>query len=383
MRLVMLVVLTVSLPAFAQSVEPALVGTWSAPLLGFEMVLRVDADGTCVFDEERGRCTAKGGTLVWTGEEGSERYQYTLRGDTLTVSGGDMETAIAFQRKGGRRQPVAEDTAPPAPAPPAGAGQPFSKDAWGVKLVAPPGWRLVERDGAVLGGSDTEAGLLILRYVPHTTREELVAEYQRGVNEQGISATPTVEATPWKAGKATGIAGELAGSTGDGAKVRIRSVAVLAPHGGALVVAGLTTPDRYANLKTRVEQLAATVVLQKPKQVPGGELAGAYAFIYVSKSGSYSREAYLTLCKSGRFTRRGEMVGSAELSGGARGNAYSGSNNAGSWRAEGGTLILEFGDGTSAQVPFRVSQDPKDRGGYGPGVYFGSDLYQKTGAGDC
>ena len=46
-------------------------------------------------------------------------------------------------------------------------------------------------------------------------------------------------------------------------------------------------------------------------------------------------------------------------------------------------VAMSFNDGGSAQVPFRVSHDPKDRGGYGPGVYFGSDLYQKTGAGDC
>jgi hypothetical protein len=71
-------------------------------MAGFEMVLTIGADGSCTFDQERGRCSAKGGKLVWSGSEGSETYAYSLSGDTMTISGGDMEMAIAFQRKGGR-----------------------------------------------------------------------------------------------------------------------------------------------------------------------------------------------------------------------------------------------------------------------------------------
>ena len=372
MRLALVVLLLSTSSAFAQS-EPAAVGTWAASMAGFEMVLTIGADGSCTFDQERGRCSAKGGKLVWSGSEGSETYAYSLSGDTMTISGGDLEMAIAFQRKGGRAP--AEAAAPPAPS---GPGTPFSKGGWGVSFVAPAGWKLGEKDGIVYGGHDSEAGLLIIRYLPRTTREQIVAEYQKGVNEQGVTAMPTSEAKPWKGGKASGVAGELAGSTSVGQSIKIRSIAVLASHGGALVVAGLTTADSYANLKARVEQLASTVVMVKPKEVAGGALAGAYAFIYVSKSGSYSRESYLTLCRSGRFTRRGELAGSGD-----QGSATTANRNAGTWKAEGGALILEFGDGTSAQVPYKVSDDPKDRSGYGAGVWFGTDLYQKSGAGDC
>ncbi len=37
----------------------------------------------------------------------------------------------------------------------------------------------------------------------------------------------------------------------------------------------------------------------------------------------------------------------------------------------------------SETLEYRVSRDPKDRSGYGPGVTIGSTKYQKTGPGTC
>lgn len=34
-------------------------------------------------------------------------------------------------------------------------------------------------------------------------------------------------------------------------------------------------------------------------------------------------------------------------------------------------------------LPYRVSTNPRDRSGYGAALYFGNDLYQKTGDGRC
>lgn len=390
MRITVVTALLVATVAVAQ-VEPSVVGTWVAPMMGFNMVFKINADGSCVFDDEKGKCAAKGGTLTWTGPEGVERYKYALNGGTLTLSGGDMEMAVAFQKQGGagkavaapvdegkpvqQQQAVVEEKAAPAAK---GAGQPFSKDSWGVKFTGPAGWKFAEKSGVVLGGHDTEAGLLIVKYEFKTTREEILAGYQKGLDENGISAMPSSAAANWKS---NGIAGELTG-TMNGGPIKIRSIALLNTYGGALVVAGLTTPDKYATLKSRVEQLAATVVMQKPKEVPGGGIAGAYAFMYFSKSGGYSRESYITLCRSGRFTRKGEMIGSGD-----NGTAFAGSNNGGTWKAQGdgngGTLILNWGDGTSSQLHYKTSFNPKDRSGYGNAIWIGNDLYQKTGAGDC
>ena len=112
----------------------------------------------------------------------------------------------------------------------------------------------------------------------------------------------------------------------------------------------------------------------------GGALAGDYTFFYISQSGSYSREAHLSLCGSGRFTQRGELAGSGEA-----GSAVTGHGNAGRWTAAGtaaaGTVTLSYDDGSTATLPYQTSTNPADRSGYGDAVRFGTDLYQKVGAG--
>ena len=37
----------------------------------------------------------------------------------------------------------------------------------------------------------------------------------------------------------------------------------------------------------------------------------------------------------------------------------------------------------TAEVPYKVSTDAEHRSGYGPAVWFGNDLFQKSGSGDC
>jgi hypothetical protein len=232
----------------------------------------------------------------------------------------------------------------------------------------------------VLAGSDGEAGLIVVRYLPRVTREELLAGYQAGINESGFVARPIAPATPLAAGGGTALAGVLEGMGADGNVVKVRSVGVLSQFGSAVVVTGFTTRPHYATLQARTDAIAQSVSFRAPPR--NGSLAGNYEFVYVSRSGSYSREARLTLCQSGRFSKSGEMAGS-----GSAGSAVTARQNGGTWQATGdaftGQLTLTWGNGTSTTLPYRVSQDPKDRSGYGPGVVFGDTLYQKTGAGGC
>jgi hypothetical protein len=111
-------------------------------------------------------------------------------------------------------------------------------------------------------------------------------------------------------------------------------------------------------------------------------VAGRYEFVHVSPSGGYSREAAITLCRSGRFTRRGELSGS-----GGAGSAATSRREGGTWRAAGsaaaGTLTLTWGDGTSTTPQYRASQNANDRSAYGPALHIGDTLYQKTGDGGC
>lgn len=88
--------------------------------------------------------------------------------------------------------------------------------------------------------------------------------------------------------------------------------------------------------------------------------------------------------------REGEVYSSSAEYGdvGKRGNmAFGGSNNSGTWTALGdgssGTITLQYGSGEVSEMRYRVSTNPKDRSSHGPAVFFGNDLYQKTGGGHC
>jgi hypothetical protein len=103
----------------------------------------------------------------------------------------------------------------------------LSRDAWGVTLTLPGGWKSAEQAGLLVAGSDTEAGLIVIRYLPGTSREALLAGYQAGIDEAGFVARPIAAATAFTVPGATGLAGILEGVGADGNVVRVRSVGVL------------------------------------------------------------------------------------------------------------------------------------------------------------
>lgn len=272
--------------------------------------------------------------------------------------------------------PLSVNAAEPA----AGARPSFYREAWGLGFTVPPNWRTADKDGLLLVASDTEAGLMIVRFVPRATREELLAGYQQGLQEAGFMAAPVEDARPFDVPGASGLAGVMEGQAQDGTTLRVRSIGVLSRHGGAVVVLALTTPQQFARLQSRADALARSIVFSAPPKA--APIAGDYQFIHVSQSGSYSREARLTLCASGRYRSSGEMAGS-----GAAGSAYTSNGQGGSWSASGdasgGSLVLQPDGGGARSLNWRVSTNPRDRSGWGPALYIGNELYQKVGEGRC
>jgi hypothetical protein len=384
--------LALTLPAQA-AVDAGLVGTWQAGAPGQAIVLQVQADGRCALAGRQGQCATQGALMMFQGPEITQIYQWVVAGATLQLSR-DAGNAVVFRRvEAGGAAPSAQARAtpatPPAAATPAtrppaapgrGTGHLFQQDAWGVSFTVPLAWRAVEKDGNVLVVSDTEAGLMLVQFVPRTSRAEMLAAYREGLSDGGFMAQPVAEATPFEAAGGSALAGMMEGRAQDGTPLRVRSIGVLSRFGGAVVVMGLTTPQQFAKLQASTEALARSVSFRAPPKA--APIAGQYQYVYVSKVGSYSREASLTLCASGRFTQRGEMSGS-----GSAGSAISSGGGDGSWSAVGdgmsGTLTLSYSGGGSSSLPYRVSTHPRDRSGWGPAVQFGNDLYQKAGDGNC
>ena len=95
MRVLFLLILLLAGPVFA---SPALHGTWSAEVDGQPMTVSFAAGGSGTVDGQPMRWQALGAMLFIEqgGEVGS--YQFQVKGDALSVSGGDFGTVVTFAR---------------------------------------------------------------------------------------------------------------------------------------------------------------------------------------------------------------------------------------------------------------------------------------------
>jgi hypothetical protein len=278
---------------------------------------------------------------------------------------GATDELIASLRGGGGAQPArppacaaaqaAPGTRPGQPGGPAGGarGSRFNHEKWGLSFAVPPGWKVGERQGFLLMGSDTEAGLIIVRLARRTTLEQLVQEYGEGMQEEGLQLMPTVQAQEFPAGRNRAVAGELAGTAQDGAQIRARTIAVASPFGDAAVVLGMTTEGKYPGLKPRVESIASSFQFSPPQAAPIlEEIAGQY--YYISSSTYGSSERYIDMCSDGRFSSRSDTYSS-----GTAGTAYGEGGRSAQWTAEGdgtqGVIIVTNPDGSSERYPYQRS----------------------------
>jgi hypothetical protein len=375
------VVLMMAWPAPA-GVKANLVGDWAS---ANKTTLKVEANGHCALDQQAGTCSTVLGALFFQRTGGVVvTYGWKVKGNELTVSGGDLPQPMVFQRvEPGQAAASVSAAAAPAPvaaAPAASTTGPsagrFSHPYWGVDFAIPPAWKAAEREGLVLLGSDTEAGLMIVRFVQSTNRQTLLQEYSQGFQEEGVKLTPSTRAEDFAAGSSPGVAGEMAGLATNGSRLQARVIGVLSPFGDAAIIMGLTTADKYAQLKPRVDALAASVAFSQPKIPPANiAIAGQYYYYFSSNSGSlYTRDDSLSICSNGKFFRKGEMYGSKT----GQYSAVIDNNYLGSWAADGdgqtGTITLSYRDGRSERLRYKKS---------GLDIILNGQKYGRFGDGSC
>ena len=73
-----------------------IVGNWINNDFGFQMTLLLNADGSGEFDGEMLKYAIEGNKIVVTQFGAVTEYTYTLQSGKLTLSGGDLETAVTF-----------------------------------------------------------------------------------------------------------------------------------------------------------------------------------------------------------------------------------------------------------------------------------------------
>ena len=267
-------------------------------------------------------------------------------------SGGEIARAptqpspVERSTAGGRGLSAAGSAAP-------SRGPRYRNEKLGLSFVTPPGWKVGERQGLLLMGSDTEAGLIIIRLARRTSLQQLVQDYSEGMQEEGLQLMPTMQAQEFPAGQNRAVAGELAGMAQDGARIRARAVAVASPFGDSAVVLGMTTVEKYPQLKPRVESIAASFQFSQPQAPPVLEaIAGQYYYISASSYGSSER--YINMCSDGRFSNT-----SGTYSTGGAGTAYGEGGQSAQWTAEGdanqGVIIVTFPNGNVERHPYQRS----------------------------
>jgi hypothetical protein len=339
----------IAIPCAALLSSTALAGEYSGTFAG--------AAGTLTLTQRGARVTGEGtveglagrldGALqgefvvgTYSTDDGQGFFQAALQDGQLLVSF-DGDAPLRFARRGQApaRAAHADPTAPPAegptatapaaagPAPRAATGARHRAELDGYELRAPAGWKLVDKGGRLLLGSDVEAGLIVAWYAPGLGLVELQQHARRGLDEDGVALRPLGEARGLKVAGGQALAVDLGGQGADGVALQARAVGVVGPR-GSVVVVGLTTPDKLAGLGGRVEQVAAAVRFFEPK-VPKGNHLLRGALCHWSGGGGGSSTRRMSFDGQGRVAWGSEFAASGRFT-------DSGGQQTGSWGAMSG-----------------------------------------------
>jgi hypothetical protein len=96
-------------------------GLWQNNEFGYQMTLLLNANGTGEFDGEEIKFSTQANKLAITQQNVTNNYTYVLQGNSLTLSGGDLDKAITFTRNGATStQPSQPTSTTPATTSPTG-----------------------------------------------------------------------------------------------------------------------------------------------------------------------------------------------------------------------------------------------------------------------
>lgn len=113
-----LLLLLISSQGFAQigakvQQQSKIYGIWQNSQFGYQLTLMLNPDGTGEFDGEVIKFTTQGDKLSITQAGTITVYGHTLTGNSLTLSGGDLDKAITFARSGSDPSPAIAETPQP------------------------------------------------------------------------------------------------------------------------------------------------------------------------------------------------------------------------------------------------------------------------------
>lgn len=301
---------------------------------------------------------------------------------------------MAFARSDGAAAAGAQPIAPaaigdekiPATRASAATGGAHRVDHEGWQVRAPAKWKYGEKGGRVLFGSDTEAGFIVVWFIPKVTYEQMESQTATGAAKIGMTLAGPAISEKMKGGRA--LITEVLGKAPDGTKLRGRAIGV-AGENGVVAMIGITTPEKFSALRGRVDALAKSVAFFKPKRSPAmNHLAGAWWHWHGTDTGSggnsasSSYERTIVLCTDGTYqdsdesnisvnTETKTAAGSTDLWGNPV-DSIKGSANRN--RADSGRgRWVAVGDDLNGTLELHAANGNLERRGY---------LFKKRGGGD-
>lgn len=334
----------------------------------------------------------KGGSSIeGTFESGGTEFSFsaTLENNVMKLS--TEGTQYTLKKQGGGQIP----TQPPAnplqnqargEQPAKGGAKAISDPQMGISFTPPAGWKAQKQASGYLLGSDTYRGLIIIMPHNYSSLQQMNAEAQEGIVDEGsgIQLQPVSGFQP--VGK-NGLAGEFSGMF-QGQMARAFALGLISPNGGGVTIMAAVESGSYTkDYPQFVRTLAAGLSFIQPQPQGQGQgrgdsslmnyFAGKY-YSYSSGStisGGAGTERQVMLCPNGQFYDSYEFSASGSDWGGA--NSQQG---AARWSIQGtksqGVITIIRPDGRAEQVPYQVAGEKGV-------IFFNGIKFAFAGAPEC
>lgn len=239
-------------------------------------------------------------------------------------------------------------------------------DHLGLRFTIPPAWLGQETENGMVLGSETEPGLMLMLPHDYTALDQLRAEGDSGVVEDGVALKRSGDYRP--EGDA-GIGAEFSGQL-QGQPARAYVIGLLNPRGGGITIMAITSEEAWSPaMVVRARELARSVAFSEPEAT--SDIAEWDEFFrdkrltymnsysstdYGGGGGGYSDTRVIHLCSGGYFKTRN----SSSTHFGNYGATGSQAAGAGKWRivpGAAGSAVLRLqshsGEAADFQLDYR------------------------------
>jgi len=234
-------------------------------------------------------------------------------------------------------------------------------DDWSISYDVPAGWQVAQRMGRVHGLTmGSQDAVIYVAPGMYQNFNEVAVDLGKGFQALGLTGIPM---GPPSSSTIHGMQAMTANYTGQnqtGMPLQAKVTAILTPHGTGLIVTGIATPQRMAQIGTAVDQIAQSIEAAGPPRTNAQAVAALQGrwMLYSGKAegatsaaggSSRSYEEFVEFDGQGRFTWQSSASVSVSTPGltGSAGGAQA-SNDDGTYTVIGSTLVVRGRQGQSA-----------------------------------